>query len=70
MDESSPSLCPRPHEVIAAWEKLLLKARSVARQIEERVGQAMAEQPLSRPHTPGHRVSCTTPAEQGQEPVR
>jgi hypothetical protein len=70
MNEVPPSPAPRPHEVIAAWEMLLLKARSVARQIEERVCQAMADQPLSQPHAPGHGVSCTTPAEQGQEPVR
>jgi hypothetical protein len=54
MEEMPPPLAPRPEELMEAGEELLLKARAIARQIEERVWQTMGREPVQPSgHGPG-----------------
>jgi hypothetical protein len=52
MDDPRTPVDNRQVEVINTGEELLLRARVVARQIEERVRRAMEGHGLPPPHTP------------------
>jgi hypothetical protein len=52
VDEKVKELEARQVEVINSGEELLLKAKAVARKIQERVWRAMDEQRLRPPHRP------------------